>query len=284
MARFDWYQATIPAPLNDVLEVLDGLQDGPETLQMKHGRGLHGFAHETALIGPDGVVAKVWHGGCHEYPHVVLSGEISQPGAELIRLHFPVHKVSRADSCEDFADPVFDAIQGAMLKAAQQHRVKVDTRGDHLLTKQGRTVYLGAAKSACRMRLYDKAAELRAKFAKQPQRLAEVPEHLVRLEAQVRPAGDRARTAFASIEPIDLMACAAWQREVWRLVTGMELNPVQVQKPWRQADDDRAYAYMLSQYGKLLQRRCADHGSWECLGLQIGADLAEMQKRRGNRR
>lgn len=275
MARFDWYQATIPAPLNDVLEALDGLQDGPQPLQMRHSRGMHGFAHETSLSGSDGVLAKVWHGGCHEYPHVVLSGESSQPGAELIRTHFPQHKVSRADACEDFTDQVFDRIQAAMLEAAQSHRVKVDTRGDHLLTKQGRTVYLGAHKSACRMRLYDKAAELRAKFAKQPQRLADVPEHLVRLEAQVRPAGDRNRSAFARVEPVYLMACSAWQREVWRLVTGMELSPVQVHKPWRQADDDRAWAYMLAQYGPTLARMRGLLGSWECVGLQIAQDLQD---------
>lgn len=275
MARFDWYQATIPAPVHDVLEALGSLKDG---LQLARGRGMHGFAHEARLDDELGTVVKVWHGGCHPYPHVVFSGESTQAGVELIRTVYPDHKVSRADACEDFEQPVFDPIQSAMLQAAKQHRVKVDTRGDHLLTKEGRTLYLGSAKSACRMRLYDKAAQLRSQFAKDPLRLAEVPEHLVRLEAQVRPSDERAKRLFSTIEPSEVMGCSAWQREVWKLVMGLDVDPVQVRKPWRQADDDRAYAYLLAQYGKLLQRKCQEHGSWACLGMQIGHDLAERAK------
>jgi hypothetical protein len=209
---------------------------------------------------------------------VVLSGEPSQAGAELIRAAFPDHRVSRADACEDFEAPVFDAIQGSMLVAAKEHRVMIDTRGDHLLTKEGRTLYLGSAKSPCRMRLYDKATQLRARFAADPVKLATVPEHLVRLEAQVRPASDRARRAFASIEPLEVMGSATWQRHVWQLVMGQQLQPVEVRKPWRQSDDDRAYAYMLAQYGKVLQRMHGDLGSWECVGKQIGQDLAERRE------
>ena len=156
-------------------------------------------------------------------------------------------------------------------------RVKVDTRGDHLLTKQGRTVYLGAPSSACRQRLYDKAAELRSKFAADPVRLAQVPEHLTRLEAQVRPQTREARERFASIEPLAVMGSSAWLRFVWQQVAGMELEPVQVGKVWRQSDDDRAYAYLLAQYGGLLRRMHADLGSWACVGAQIGHDLAERE-------
>jgi hypothetical protein len=224
-------------------------------------------------------VARVFHGGSHQYPHAVVSGEWAQPGAELIRARFPQHLVTRADAREDFAGPdTFDRTQPHLLEVAQAHRVKVDTRGDHLLTKQGRTIYLGSAASAVRLRMYDKAAELRAKFAADPVRLAQVPDHLTRLEAQVRPQTREARSAFASIEPVAVMGCSAWLREVWRRVVGLEVEPVQVGKVWRQADDDRAYAYLLAQYGGLLRRMQADLGSWECVGLQIGSDLAERDK------
>lgn len=274
MARFDWYQATIPAPVNDVLEVLHDLAD---QVHMRHAKGKHGYAHETVLNDQDGPIGKVWHGGTHEYPHAVFSGEQAQPGAELIRLRFPDHTVSRADACEDFDQPVYDSIQSAMLTTAKAHRVKVGTAGDHLLTKEGRTLYLGSPKSVCRMRLYDKAAELRSRFARDPIRLSTVPQHLVRLEAQVRPATSDARRVFARMNPVEVMGCAAWLREVWRLVMGMELEPVEVRRPWRQADDERAYAYLLSQYGKVLQRMKDDLGSWDCVGLQLGHDLAERQ-------
>lgn len=276
MAAFDWYQATVRAPVDDVLEALG---NASERVHLVHGRGHHGYGHSTALEGSDGFRATVWHGGSHQYPHVVLTGEAAQPGAEVIRAAFPEHFVTRADAREDFGDlGAFDRIVPQLLEVAKVHRVKVDTRGDHLLTLEGRTVYLGSPSSACRQRLYDKAAELRAKFAADPVRLAQVPEHLARLEAQVRPQTAEARAAFATIEPMAVMGSSAWLRDVWERVAGLKLEPVQVGKPWRQADDDRAYAYLLAQYGGLLQRIRNDLGSWECVGLQIGFDLAERRE------
>lgn len=275
MARFDWYQASISAPVPDILEALAQLDDG---VRVVNGRGHHGYAHESLLEGHQGPIARVWHGGSHERPHAVLTGEMAQPGAEVIRVNWPDHKVSRLDACEDFADPVFDRIQGAMLDVAAKGRIKVDTRGDHLLTKQGRTLYLGSAKSAVRARLYDKAAELRAKFAADPVRLAQVPEHLVRFEAQVRPGSESAKRAFASIEPMDVMGSAAWLREVWAKVAGIECAPVQAGKGWRQADDDRAWSYLLAQYGGLLKRKRIELGDWACVGLQLGQDIADRER------
>lgn len=276
VAAFDWYQATVRAPVGELLDALGGASEG---VSFTHGRGHHGYAHSTVLEAADGFRATVWHGGSHEYPHAVLTGEAAQPGAELIRAAFPQHFVTRADAREDFADEgAFDRILPELLEVAKGHRVKVDTRGDHLLTLEGRTVYLGAPSSACRQRLYDKAAELRAKFASDPVRLAQVPQHLARLEAQVRPQTHEARLAFASIEPMAVMGSSAWLREVWKRVAGLELEPVQVGKPWRQSDDERAYAYLLAQYGGVLRRLCGDLGSWDMVGRQIGHDLDEREK------
>jgi hypothetical protein len=275
VAAFDWYQATIRTPVDDVLE---GLSNGLEGVFLTHGRGHHGYAHSTVLEAADGFKATVWHGGSHEFPHAVLTGEAAQPGAEMIRAKFPDHAVTRVDAREDFGDEgAFDRILPELLHVAKGHRVKVDTRGDHLLTHEGRTVYLGSPSSACRQRLYDKAAELRAKFAADPVRLAQVPPHLARLEAQVRPQTREARAAFATIEPMAVMGSSAWLREVWQRVAGLELEPVQVGKPWRQSDDERAYGYLLAQYGGLLRRICGDLGTWDMVGRQIGFDLAERE-------
>ena len=276
MAAFDWYQATIRSDADSVLEALMGLGD---RVALHHGKGLHGYAHATILESEDGARATVWHGGTHEYPHALLTSESAQAGAEIIRASFPEHFVTRADARVDFDAPgAFDAILPHMLEVAADRRVKVDTRGDHLLTKEGRTVYLGSPSSAVRQRLYDKAAELRAKFAADPAKLAGIPAHLARLEAQVRPQTRESRLAFASIEPMAVMGSSPWLRDVWQRVAGTELQPVQVGKVWRQSDDDRAYAYLLAQYGGLLQRKCAELGSWACVGLQIGHDLAEREK------
>lgn len=290
MAAFDWYQATVPQPVDDVLEALSDLGNG---LKVAHGRGHHGYATTTTLGNErDGVVAKVWHGGSHAYPHAVVSGDLAQAGAELIRAAFPEHFVSRYDVREDYAEEgAFDAIQEHLLTTAKAHRVKVGTAGDHLLTREGRSTYLGAPSSAVRMRLYDKRAEVLAKWAflsvGQVERLLrrgpdggwELPEHWARLEAQIRPQTKQAKAEAARLDPVDALGSAAWMREVWRAVAGLDLQPVQVGRGYRAQDDERAYRYMLSQYGGMLRRLQADLGDWACVGLQLGADLAEAEKR-----
>jgi hypothetical protein len=276
VAAFDWYQATVHAEVDDVLESLLTLAEGAH---LRHDRGHHGYGCASSLESPEGPLARVWHGGSHAYPHVVLSGEATQPGVELIRTRFPEHFVTRADAREDFGDAgAFDRIMPVMLAAAEANRVKVGCAGDWALTMKARTLYLGSPSSACRQRLYDKAAELRAKFAADPVKLAAIPEHLARLEAQVRPQTKRAREGFAIIEPLAVMGSSRWLREVWKGVAGLELEPVQVGKAWRQSDDDRAYSYLLAQYGGLLRRRMVDHGSWAAVGAQLGDDLAERER------
>lgn len=281
MAAFDWYQGTAKAGVDDVIGAVLGLSNGAF---LAHSKGMHGYGTTTTIRAPEGPVGQVWHGGTHQYPHFVFSGEMAQPGAELIRAEFPEHQVSRSDVREDYdEEDAFDRMQPVLLDAARAHRVQVGTAGDHLLTKVGRTVYLGSPKSPCRMRMYDKAAELRAVFSADPVRLATVPEHRTRLELQVRPQTREAKQRFSSIEPQAVLGSCAWSRQVWRDVGGLELVPVRVTVPYRQADGARAYAYMLAQYGAVLRAQLEDLGDWACVGRQIGHDLAEFDRAKGTR-
>jgi hypothetical protein len=276
VAGFDWYQATVPAPVDDVLEACFDLGG---SIRLEHAKGMQGYGTRTVVMSDGASLGHVMHGGTHTHPHVQFTSDAAQAGAELIRARFPEHFVTRLDAREDFGDEgAFDRMLPVLLQAAERHRVRVDTRGDHLLRREARTVYLGAPSSAVRLRQYDKAAELRAKFASDPVRLATVPQSLTRLEAQVRPQTHLARRAFASIEPMAVMGSSTWLREVWEQIGGLQLEPVQVGKPWRQSDDDRAYGYLLAQYGGLLSRIKDDLGSWACVGQQIGSDLEERRK------
>jgi hypothetical protein len=220
----------------------------------------------------------------HANPHVVFTGEGSPDGADLLRGQFPAHRVSRVDVCIDYAEEgAYDRLQGLALGVASERHLKVDTRGDHLLTMQGRTLMLGASTSHTRLRLYDKAAELRAQYAKNLPKLLTVPDHLARVEAQIRPKTPESKQAAAVADPVSLMGSAAWMRVLMLQVAGLDLEPFQAGRVWRQSDDDRAYTALLAQYGGLLRRVCGDLGSWECVGAQIGFDLAEREaaKNRG---
>jgi hypothetical protein len=56
---------------------------------------------------------------------------------------------------------------------------------------------------------------------------------------------------------------------------------VQVGRGYRVSDDERAYRYMLAQYGGVLGRLCRELGSWDCVGLQLGEDLKRQGGDRG---
>lgn len=279
MARFDWYQASVDALPAELLSVLPEAADAsPKWERMR--KAPHGYAFGQTLSDLDGKVLSVWWGGCHSVPHVVASGESSPVVADLLRSKWPGHRVTRVDVCEDYSEPgSYDRLQEISLTVAREHRIRVGTAGDHLLTKEGRTMYLGAPTSHTRLRVYDKAAELRAKFEHQPAKLATVPDELARFEVQVRPQTPLAKLAASEADPITLMGSSAWMRRLMQLVSGLELEPFHAGKPWRQADDERAYAALLAQYGGVLLRLRDELGSAECLGLQIVSDLAERGSR-----
>jgi hypothetical protein len=275
MARFDWYQATVRAEVADVRACLADLVHAGEWEPLD--RAPHGYAFGERLVDVDGMACMVWWGGTHPYPHAVITGELAQSGAELLRAQLPAHGVTRADVCIDYVEPgAYDRLQGLALGVAKDRGITVGTAGDHLLTLKGRTCYLGATSSHTRLRLYDKAEELRQKFAADPVRLAGIPAELARLECQVRPQTSAAKAAAALVDPISLMGSAAWMRELMRQVAGLELEPFEAGKVWRQSDDDRAYAALLAQYGGLLKRKASESG-WECLGLQMRDDLAQRE-------
>lgn len=280
MPRFDWYQATISEEVPPLLAALEGA-GGPRFRWERMHKAPHGYGFGQVLHDDGGAVARVWWGGMHSRPHVVASGESAVPVSEVLRTRWPDHAVTRVDPCMDFAEPgAYDRLQELALCVARDRGIKVGTAGDHLMTMKGRTCYLGASSSHTRLRIYDKAEELRHKFAGQPDRLASVPAELARFELQVRPQTAKARLAAARAEPIELMGSAAWSRELLKLVSGLDLQPFEAGKPWRQADDERAYASLLAQYGGVLRRLCADLGSWDCVGRQIGDDLVQLDEAR----
>ena len=281
MARFDWYQATVGAPPPDIRACLSSMVDAPKWVPQR--RGTQGYAWADHLEGPEGTAAKLWWGGSHTFPHVVLSGGDAHAGAMLLREAFPeVQAVSRVDVCIDYSEPgAYDKLQALAVDVAREDKIKVRTNGDHLLTMEGRTVYLGATTSHTQLRIYEKDAQLRAQFANDPAKLATVPDHLARFEAQVRPQTPAARYNASKAEPLALMGSAKWLRKLMGLVAGLDIEPFLAGKVWRQSDDDRAMCALLAQYGGLLERVKQDLGSWECVGKQIGDDLAVRKRAKG---
>lgn len=278
-ARFDWYQGSAWTDEATLRGILSEVSPGCEWEDLE--RVPHGYAYGWRMSDADGRVADVWAGGAqHFHPHFVSSGSCAHDVAELLRAELPgKHTVSRADPCMDFeGQGAYDAIQDAFVQVAQEQSIKLDTRGDHLLHKVGRTVYLGSTTSHVRARVYDKSAELRHKFQAFPEVLATVPDHLARIEGQIRPKGASAKIAAASASPVELFGSALWLRILMGHVAGLDLVPFQASPVWRKSDDDRAYAAMLTQYGNLFYRLLEDLGSPDCVGRQLFDDLADRSR------
>ena len=270
--RFDWYQATVPEHPIRLVEVL-GESLGVDSVEP--GKGRHNYLQSFRLLDSEGHrVAEVLAGGSNGHPNVTSSGEGTQRFVDALRLNWPEHNVTRVDSAEDFTGAeVFTQLETACRSVASACRVKGRSIVPDDLS-DGRTYYLGAPSSDVRVRLYDKAAELRRKLP--PDAHSKIPEHLIRLEAQVRPRKEY-KSVACRLAPEQVWACAGWTAQLYQDVFHLPLERIAMQAG-RETDHARAYRFMLQQYAKVLRTQCLDLGSWSAVGLQIGEDLAKIAR------
>lgn len=270
--RFDWYQATIPDhPLEVVEAVLAHLAPGGE---VREGRGLHGYGQSFTVKRSDGDrAALILCGGNNgAHPNAQATGVQAHDFAGLVRELWPAHKVTRFDAAEDMAgEGTYETLEVACRTLARERSLKGRAIVPDDL-EDGRTYYIGAAASDVRTRLYDKTAEQRRHLP--PERHDEVPDHWVRIEAQVRPRKEAGYVA-ATLTPEQVWGCSAWTCELARRLFALDVARIDMHA-YRQPDHERAYRFMLQQYGPTLRRMLADLGSWDCVGLTIGDDLARI--------
>ncbi len=273
--RFDAYSASIPCEVRDLLDAFDAFVPGARIEPVD--RAPQGYAFGARVIDDDGQIGQIWWGGTHPHPHASFQGHGSHDAALLLRECFPQHSVSRADPVliDSMTPGAYDVLQSHCIELAAERRIKVGTAGDHLVTLQGRTLYLGSTSAVVMARLYDKAAERRAKL-RNPAKLAALPEHWARLEFQVRPQGAEGKRAAALASPAELIGAARWARRLALEVAGLDVDPFDASPAWRESDHDRAYHSMLRQYGRTLRRVLVETGSPECLGLQLAHDMAQL--------
>lgn len=277
--RFDWYQATIPDhPLDVVSAVHERLAPGG---LVQEGRGQNGYRQTFTVRQSDGDrVAVVMCGGNNgAHPNAMASGSVAHPFASLVRELWPAHKVTRMDSAEDVAEEgAYDLLEGVCRTLAQERSLK----GRRILPDdpaEGRTYYIGSPSSDVRTRLYDKTAEARRSLP--PERYHEIPDHWARIEAVVRPRKEAGYVA-ASLTPEQAWGCSAWTHELARRLFSLDVARIEMQAG-RESDHERAYRFLLQQYGPTLRRMVADLGSWECVGLTIGDDLARIARQKNRR-
>jgi len=271
--RFDWYAATVPAIPDAVLEVFRHEYIGAE---FKNCKPLYGYENGIEVSNSTGTMAKILYGGKNGDPHIFATSEQTDIFVPIVRQYWPEHRVTRFDSAEDFDAPMaFESLMEVCLAVADESGLQVGHQGDWHREELGRTLYLGSPKSAVRLRLYEKGKQLRAQI---------LPEHgqglispnWTRLELQVRPQKD-SKSAAATSTPEQVFGYAAWARTLAERALALEVPRVQV-NVWRESDDERAFAFMVRQYGGMLQRLKHQLGDWCCVGLSVGEAVSRLER------
>lgn len=276
--RFDWYQATIKENPIVLVETLKAALAPEGTIE--EGRGRHNYHQSFAIRRADGDrVAVVLAGGPNGDPNATSSGPATDGFVQTVRDVWPDHRVTRFDSAEDLCqEGAWEAAETVCRAVARDLGVK----GRAIVPDdptEGRTYYLGAPSSDVRVRLYDKTAEARRHVA--PEQHSTIPDNWARLEVQVRPRKDFKAMA-SKISPADVWGFSGWTSELAHRLLSLQVRRITMQAG-REKDDDRAIRFLVDQYGSVLSRLCRDLGSWECVGLTLGAEIERKQAEKRRR-
>lgn len=236
-----------------------------EWVESKASKGYDIGAH---FVVGDQVKYRLKHGGQNaEYgANVTASGGDAPKLAEVLRNAFPRHRVSRVDSCEDYHHKdAYPYLRGIGLRIAKEFNVAVREITKPLPeSDDGCTLYIGSPTSAISGRIYEKAKQLR------------VGSEWVRAELQVRPQ-KKVKDVVAMLSPEQVWGLGRWTAALAVELGQTDLQRVDVQI-YQPSDDQRAYRAFLKQYGNILRRMLATHGSPEAVGGQIFYDLGHMDQ------
>lgn len=266
--RFDYYAASIPAPVKHCLAILSPALGG-EFLSAKPVR--------PYTDGLECVVGgfRLYHGGENPHPYFVATGEDAVLGAEVLRRSFPSHRVARADVAYDFIEPGgFDRVVALLDPIARKAGVRVIFYGDPSPTqKAGRTMYFGSPDSDVRLRVYEKGLEQRGKGVEPD--LA--PESWIRVELQTRPRKER-KSAAAVMTEAELFGLSRWSLKAAEMVLGVTV-PYSPDMSMRETTTERAIRFMCQQYGSAMRAYVERHGR-KALDRRIESALEDTSQER----
>ena len=203
---------------------------------------------------------------------VEVKGEATPKAVEAIRERFQ-HRCTRVDACADFDAPgSFERLLEACQDIKQGHKLKGEKQGDwDDFPELGRTLYLGARASVCRVRLYEKG--------KQPEYRHLERNDWTRIEVQVRPAKE-AKSEFSRLSPSEVWGASAWTRELAGKVLQEHIDPHPAGTTYRLTQRDAALEWMCKQYGAHLVDLANDLGGWDCVGLTLREIISAQAKKR----
>lgn len=244
--HFDWYQATIDAPAQTILDAAMASLDGAH--EVEHiDRGGSGYKASAAIRDRRGdMMAFMLHGSKSAAPNLRGSSHHAEPIASFIREHYPVHAVSRVDVAEDMTAPdLFESLKTVMHRISTAHGLESGLSIIPDTAERGSTYYVGSDKSATRVRLYQKDFE---RASKGEIALAEADPDLTRLEIQCRPQ-KKAKQMFATKTTEEAWGASKWTQHLASVVLKLDVERLNL-RPREESDLERTTAQIVHQYRK----------------------------------
>lgn len=244
MARWDWYQATVSdASPFKVSRALEKAFEGSETTP---GHPKNGYLRGASIVRDGDTLAEVWWDG-NPGVHVKSSGENSPAVCHALRAGRFLHRVTRADVCEDWKEKgLFDRLAETFQAFAVENNIKLNHLGDWH-RGEARTLYLGARSSAAQLVLYEKGYQ------------TGTDPTWVRLEARIYPKGERGYKV-ASWNPGEGFGATRWMTNLLHEIGWDHLQAQSIGTQRKPTDTERLRAALFRQYGPALEALISDLG------------------------
>lgn len=242
--QFDWYQATLNASKDDVLEALSSWQPYADLRPMKP---CNGYTHGAELVLGDNSLVSAFWGGVNgdASTHCKATGRNSIAFAEFARSKFPDHQVSRADVAIDYQEAdSFKRLSALLIKYAKGSRLKTGVAGDWIKGNGGKTLYLGSRTSSAYLRLYEKGKQVGL----------DANPHWTRCELEVKPGKKDGKEWLATATPLEIWGASRWSIDIAALLDKAGIARAPVGTVRHVSDDERTLHFMLKQYGPALEK------------------------------
>lgn len=244
--RFDWYQATIDAVPECILDACVATLPGAKNVE-ELPRGGNGYTRSARVLDAAGdQLAFLLYGSKTAPANLRGTSSNAVPVADLARSIWPEHRVSRLDVCEDMSAPgLFQEVETTMRSIALAAGMESGLAFVPDVAEKGRTYRLGGNTSDVVVRLYEKGFE---QLGKRQVTAADVDPHLVRLEIQYRPRRDMKRWA-AYLPPDEIWGASLWSKDLAMAVMKLDVPRIHLGRR-RQSDWDVAECHHRMQWAQ----------------------------------
>tara|TARA_R110002072_G_C7914162_1_gene530566 strand:- start:167 stop:964 length:798 start_codon:yes stop_codon:yes gene_type:complete len=249
MSQFDHYQISADiSPDHAIGELLERL----ELSDYENTRPVNGYKQCVVLRRAERTICRVqWGGNTGNLTQLKTSGEGSHDVTKVIRDLVPVHKVQRVDVCDDFSsEGVFSTLADWAMTCAEEFNVKVNHMGDWYRAEKGRTLTVGSRESVGYMRIYEKGIESKSGDL-----------HHARAELEIKPA-KQTGWQCADWEPEKYWGVSRWSQHFASVLFGRDMEVARLNRVWSKSDTEKAFEYMLKQYGATIARM-VDLKGWD---------------------